>query len=230
MEDDLSTATVDGLSGPLRAVLAVCSVLIVATCSASCHSPTTPVNAAPTVTVAFLQPPACTPLPDKPCTLAVKADASDADGDPLTFVWSGCATGASSQATCTVDRPGPVVATVDVSDGHGHTVRGTAAGEGTNQPPIVQIGAFIPIGDAGAELFFSVFDPDEGYLCGWQYCESATASGACKPTVALDCSCRAGLEAEVWWTASSGTCTVTFRVKDSWGLVGTTTVPLTYPR
>lgn len=230
MQDDLSTATVVGPSDPVRGVLAACSALIVAACGASCHSPTTPANAAPTVTVAFQGPSACTPLPGKPCTLTVKVDASDADGDSLSFAWSGCAAGASRQATCTVDRPGPVVAAVDVSDGHGHTVRGTASGGGTNQPPGVQILSVTPIDNVGAELFFSVIDPDEGFLCGKECCEPAAVSGACRPTVALNCSCLSGLTAEVWWTASSGMCTVTFSVKDSWGLIGTTAVTLTYPR
>jgi len=176
----------------------------------------------------------CAPLPGKPCTIPVNVNATDPDGDLLSYVWSGCATGTSRQATCTVDRPGPVAATVDVSDGHGHTVRGTATGEGTNQPPHVDANCYPhpygPYGEFGyEECWFTVDDPDEGWLCGWDRCESATASGACRPAVALDCSCRAGLTAEVWWTASTGTCTVTFNVKDSWGLIGTTAVSFTYP-
>ena len=227
-------------SGPVRGVLAAFSASILTVCGACGHAPTAPVpptpppvlaNTAPTVTVAFQGSSACVPLPGKPCTLTVKADASDPDQDPLSFVWSGCATGTSNQATCTIDQLGPVAATVDVSDGHGHTVRGSASGNGgTNQPPGVQIGYITPIGDVTVELLGNIVDPDEGFLCGTQYCESATAAGACKPNVFLRCSCLAGLEADAYRTASSGTCTVTFNVKDSWGLVGTTSVTFTYPR
>ena len=146
-------------------------------------------------------------------------------------MWSGCATGTSSQATCSVSQPGPVVATVDVSDGHGHTVRGSASGNGgANQPPGVQIGSITPLGAVTVELLGNIVDPDEGFLCGASYCVSATASGACKPDVFLNCSCLAGLEADAYRTASSGTCTVTFTVKDSWGLIGTPAVTFTYPR
>ena len=221
-----------------RGVVAACSALIAATCSASCHSPTTsnPVNAAPTVSVAFEGPSACTPLPEKPCTLAVRVTATDPDGDRLVYAWSGCATGTSTQATCTVERPGSVAATVGVSDGHGHVVTGTAVGEGTNHPPFVACCAVFGVyrfADHTSEwFFFNIIDPDEGgtyLLCGPEHCQSATASGPCR-LLTLDCTCRSGTEAEVWWpTGSTGTCMVTFNVMDSWGLVGTTVVPLPYP-
>jgi hypothetical protein len=193
--------------------------------------PSVPANAAPTVIVAFEGASACVPLPGRPCTLTVTAYANDLDHDPLSFVWSGCAAGTSNRATCTVDQPGPVVATVDVSDDHGHTVRGSAsANSGTNQPPGVQVGYLTLLGGTSVELLGNVIDPDEGFLCGAQYCVSATASGACKPEVLLRCSCLAGLEADAYRTASSGTCTVTFTVKDSQGLVGTTAITFAYPR
>jgi hypothetical protein len=180
-------------------------------------------NAAPTVTVVFRGASACTPLPDKPCTVDVLAQASDPDGDPLRYAWSGCATGTSPIATCTIDRPGPANASVEVSDDHGHIVTGSISGDGTNHPPEVHIGYITVFPSGTIELLGNVKDPDEGFLCGRQYCVSATASGACG-SARLECTCLAGLEASVTRIAASGTCTVTFSLKDSWGQLGTPSI------
>ena len=108
------------------------------------NAPTAPSaqNAPPTVTVTFDGANACVPTPAAACTLAVVAQATDPDGDPLRYAWSGCASGTSGRATCTVDRIGSVVARVEVSDDHGHRVTGEASGEGRedpNRPPIVSV-------------------------------------------------------------------------------------------
>jgi len=71
------------------------------------------------------------------------------------------------------------------------------------------------------ELLGNISDPDEGLLCGRQYCERVTAAGACGAPAFLDCTCLAGLEAQVHRTATTGLCTVTFSLKDSWGQIGT---------
>jgi hypothetical protein len=179
-------------------------------------------NAPPDVTVVFQGPSVCTPQPGKPCTLDVLAQASDLDGDPLKYDWSGCAGGTAARATCVVERPGPVTASVAVTDDHAHTASSgvSGTGAGTNHPPGVQIGGIwvSPTG-RGFELLGYVDDPDES-LCGREYCVSATASGACG-SAHLECTCLAGLDAFVSRTAASGVCTVTFTVKDSWGQVGT---------
>jgi hypothetical protein len=186
-------------------------------------------NAAPMVTVIFDGPSACTPQLGRPCTLNVHAQASDPDEDPLHYVWSGCATGTDAHAVCTVLRPGPVVASVDVTDEHGHTVRGEASGVGggVNHPPMLQIGYIAPLraGSPILELLGNVFDVDEaGETCGQEYCVSVTATGVCRSSGQLNCSCLAGLDTEVMPTAASGVCTVTFTLKDSWGQVGTPSV------
>ena len=69
------------------------------------------------------------------------------------------------------------------------------------------------------ELLGNVKDPEEGFLCGRQYCVSAATSGACG-AASLECTCLAGLEARLAKTASTGVCTVTFTLKDSWGAEG----------
>jgi hypothetical protein len=180
-------------------------------------------NAPPDVTVVFQGPSVCTPQPGKPCALDVLAQASDLDGDPLKYEWSGCASGTAARATCVIERPGPATALVAVTDDHAHTVSSgvSVTGGGMNHPPGVQIGGIwvSPTG-LGFELFGNVDDPDEGFLCGRQYCDSATASGACGSAI-LQCTCLAGLDAFVSRTAASGVCTVTFTLKDSWGQIGT---------
>ena len=178
-------------------------------------------NRPPALHVAFEGASECAPLPARPCTVTLIAQATDPDGDELTYRWSGCAAGSSPRATCTVERLGPIQASVDVGDNHGHAVNGTASATGTNHAPGVQIGPLILIPTDVIDMLGSITDPDEE-LCLSQYCVSIAASGACR-TPSLSCSCLAGLEAEVHRTAPTGTCNLTFTVKDSWGQTGTTT-------
>ena len=302
--------------------LILCAAVFVALATGACSaSPPTAVqntgqNAPPTVTVAFQGPSACTPRPDASCTLEVIAEARDPDGDPLRYAWTGCASGTAPRATCTVPRPGPVVASVEVNDDHGHTVRGSVSGEGTaipnspprvtvrfdgassctpqltaactlqvvaeatdpdgdplryswsrcargtspratcvvaepgpavaavevddghghrvrdsvtaigkkNEPPDIYIGyiqLFSPSNEIG--VFGGITDPEEGYLCGREYCQSIVATGVCR-SPKLECTCMADLEAFVIRTATSGTCTLTFTIKDSWGAVAKPTL------
>lgn len=225
MRSDRHSATKRDPCRNVACALAVCFLMVLATAFGGCaKSPTAPLeNAAPTVAVAFQGSSACTPQPSKPCALELLAQASDADGDPLRYVWSGCAAGTSPRATCTVDRPGPANASVEVSDDHGHAVSSAVTGNGVNHPPGVQIGYITAFPSGGIELLGNVMDPDEGFLCGRQYCVSATASGACG-SASLDCTCLAGLDTQVIRTAPSGTCTLAFSLKDSWGQLGTPTI------
>jgi hypothetical protein len=88
----------------------------------------------------------------------------------------------------------------------------------TNRAPEVTIG-YVTAFTGSFELLGNVKDPEEGLLCGRQYCVSASATCACG-AVTLNCSCLAGLEAFVMKTESAGVCTVTFTLKDSLGLEG----------
>jgi hypothetical protein len=115
-----------------------------------------------------------------------------------------------------------VLASVEVSDDHGHVVTAAASGSGAgeNHPPSVSIG-YVTVSPSGSiELLGNVIDPDEGFRCGAQYCVSVSAAGACGSPTTLWCTCLAGLEAYVTRTADAGMCTVTFVVKDSWGELG----------
>ena len=188
------------------------------------HEPTAVQNAAPLVTVLFPRDSSCTPLPGKPCEIEVTVQASDPDGDQLRYVWSGCATGTSDRATCTIQSPGVAVATVSVSDDQGHSTTGSAAAAGANQPPSVEIRA-VQL-QKGPNLFLSgnVIDPDEGIVCGSQTCQSVVGSGSCGEHALFNCSCVGGVEVAVARVAETGVCTVTFAVKDSWGQVGMASV------
>jgi hypothetical protein len=179
-------------------------------------------NRPPTVAADFERTASCTPEPGRPCTLDLLAVATDPDGDPLMFEWSGCASGSSPRASCQVSRPGPVYVTLRVSDTHGHVVTRELAGsgDGVNRPPGVQIG-YVTAFPGSFELLGNVMDPDDGFLCGRQYCVSAVGSGACSGG-SLDCTCLAGLEANVLRNGT-GTCTVTFTLKDKWEEIGTPT-------
>jgi len=74
-------------------------------------------------------------------------------------------------------------------------------------------------GGGEIDVLGNVVDPDDGFLCGREYCEGISTAGACG-TGFLSCTCLAGLEAHISRTATAGTCAVTFELKDKWGTVG----------
>lgn len=75
-----------------------------------------------------------------PCTATFTASASDPDGDPLTYEWSGCAAGQTgSTSTCLITAVGAVTATVLVTDNLGASASASAVAYGTNAPPTVTL-------------------------------------------------------------------------------------------
>lgn len=213
-----------------KRVMTCCASMLVLASGLACdgrspQAPTPVPNAAPTASVVIQGASSCTPGPGAPCVLDVLAQASDPDGDPLTYEWSGCANGTAARATCTVQSPGPVVASVQVSDGRGHAVTATATGEGlaapnVNYPPSVRIGYTTLRSPTLIEVLGNVWDPDEGLLCGAQHCVSATTSGACSISK-FSCTCLAELELDIVRSATSGACGVTLTLKDRSGQLGT---------
>jgi hypothetical protein len=188
-------------------------------------------DAVPTVRILFPGGDRCTPEPHAPCSLEVVAQAVDANDDALTYRWSGCASGDGARRTCVVTAPGPVSVSVVVEDGRGQTAyaSATAIGEGVNGPPDVQIGYVVvpALAPAEIDILGNVIDPDDGLLCGREYCGAASTFGACGPaSPVFECTCLAGLEVRLNRAAPTGTCTITIEVKDRWGTVGRPTITI----
>jgi hypothetical protein len=93
-----------------------------------------------------------------------------------------------------------------------------AAGRGVNRLPDVSFGFVAAVGGE-IDLLGNVVDPEDGSLCGAQYCGSVATTGACG-TASLACSCLAGLEVRVTRASAAGTCSIAIEVKDNWGAVG----------
>lgn len=201
------------------------SIVIAASgCSSGTASPT-PV-APLTVSISFPNGSNCSPLPDTPCSVQLAAEAS-APGDIVSHQWSGCTSGASREAACGIDRPGPVVAAIEVRHRDGRTARRSAQVEGLNRPPAVTVGAISPTPNSTEVTILGlVSDPDE-FINSQGNCIAA-AAGACRPDpVILHCGAGTyGLEVAVHRTAVAGACTVTITARDSWDL--RTTVETTF--
>jgi len=183
-----------------------------------------PANRSPTVSVSFPGPAACHPHP-QPCHVAVRADAMDPDGDPLTYSWSGCASGSERDADCRVTGPSLFEAIVEVSDGRGGSARASVATRGINLPPNRVFAATLPPQPSQRDvmLFGNVEDPESGFLCGSPYCLDAHATGACGPSVVFECTCLGGASAAFRTGNGPGVCTLEVRVRDELGAVATLT-------
>jgi hypothetical protein len=145
-----------------------------------------------------------------PCSLTIVANASDADdGDRLSYLWSGCASGGEATSRCTVGSPGPHTAAVLVMDGRGGVATGAVTVEGRNGAPAVAGGR--SFSGPGVHRFnITNNDPDNDQMtCGWL--------GTCEcrgDTQSLNVNCT--LPAEL------GRCAMTFACADTWGATGAT--------
>lgn len=182
------------------------------------------VNRPPTVSVSFVGETSCHPHP-QPCTVAVRADATDPDGDRVRYSWSGCASGTDPLAECRVTGPSAFEAVVEVDDARGGTARASVTTRGINLPPHRVFAATLPPQPAQhyVILLGNVEDPESGFLCGRQYCLDAQLSGPCGPNVFFDCTCLAGATAEFRTGNGPGACTLSVRVRDDLGAVGVVT-------
>ncbi len=274
----LDQLTPDGVSPRLPRVIRACwlcvACFLAAACGGAPSAPTTATttpggssppsqgtNRAPTVTLAFQGASSCVPIPPldgmsgRYCTLPVIAQASDPDGDALTYKWSGCTTYGSppNQSTCYVKQVGSVTSTVEVSDGHGNTATASITGHGVNpppdfvnHPPSVSFGYVVPIkvppDSRSLEALGSIGDADEGELCGGgdgtagsglggcPYLTAVSVSGDCETDkyAVLGCYCLGGLTVDIYRTKASGTCTLKVTVRDSWGLPTTSAFSISY--
>jgi hypothetical protein len=121
-------------------------------------------NRPPTVRATALLPEAeCHPR----CELTVEALAEDPDGDELSYVWSGCASGTRERESCTIPQPGDYTAAVTVSDGRGGVASASVDLRGTNRPPIVQGTAQVFAAGTWRILVAEEDPDDDPMVCGW---------------------------------------------------------------
>jgi hypothetical protein len=90
-------------------------------------------NAAPQVTVTGGTP--C----QAPCTVSFAAQATDPDGDPLTYAWTGCAAGTATTATCQATGLGTLTASVTVRDSWGASTDASKSVAITQVSPAPQV-------------------------------------------------------------------------------------------
>lgn len=121
-------------------------------------------NRPPTVRALALLPEAeCHPR----CSLTVEAVAEDPDGDELSYVWSGCASGTDERESCSIPQPGDYTASVTVSDGRGGVASAFVDLRGVNRPPVVQ-GTAQVFGAGTWRILVENEDPDgDPTVCGW---------------------------------------------------------------
>lgn len=172
-------------------------------------------------TVAITGGGSCYPSPNKPCSVSVEAIANDRDGDRLDYEWSGCTSGSETRSTCLVSSPQTFTARVIVRDGRGGTANASKAVDGTNRPPVAQLG--VPAtasSNTNVTILGNGQDPDQGFICGGQICVDARASGACAAPGLFSCTCLAGIELQLRTTTGPGSCTVTVVLQDEWNLRG----------
>lgn len=234
------------------ALICLASVTFCA-CGSSAPSATAPsrpptANRVPTVTLTTDGPASCNPVgrPYWFCQVIVRALARDFDGN-LSYSWSGTTAFSPTTSTCSSDGPvgGPtaactifspeqiVVASVIVRDDHDHAATASLSviGEGVNHPPAVLLGKpfTLPGHSVTLEMFGSIVDPDEPNICTNDHVVGGSATGDCRPNIAFWSSClEGGPTVDIYPTATTGTCEVTLKVRDSANLVGTTVKAIRY--
>jgi hypothetical protein len=244
-------------SWPACLLAAACGTGAPSAPTAGSSPPSQATNRAPTVSLAFQGASSCVPIPPldgmpgRPCGLPVIAQASDPDGDSLTYTWTGCTDYGfpPNQSTCYVRQVGSVTSTVEVSDGHGNAVAVSITAQGVNpppgfvnHPPTVFFGYFVPVkvppDSPTIEALGSIGDPDEGELCGGgsrgqggcPWLKAVSVSGDCQTNryAVLGCFCLEGLTVDIYRTKATGTCSLALTVRDSWGLAATSAFSVSY--
>ena len=101
-----------------------------------------------------------------PCALELTAMAEDPDQDPLSYTWSGCASGTERAARCSLTAAGHFTAAVAVQDTRGGLTYVSVGLDGTNARPVVTGGQVYRA--TQARFLVTIEDADNDELtCGW---------------------------------------------------------------
>jgi hypothetical protein len=178
-------------------------------------TPTPQPNGAPTVSVSSTGT-ACHPSPSSPCSIPVQAQASDPDGDVLTYAWQGCASGSSLTSSCSVTSPGVKTATITVTDTKGMSATASVNLTGMNNAPNISNCRSDPDplpSNTGGTWMFSSHDLD-----GDSYSARMTKNGPGPCVAYLDTNCEVGRGICSFNSKTGpGTCNMTITVTDAWG-------------
>src|SRR5581483_6031038 len=117
--------------------------------------------------------------PSYTCSKPVSVSCSDADGDPVTISWSGCASGSGTSSTCSIDKIGSVTATATGSDGWTNSAPSNVSATGTDHASVENYGIAPIYSTARVEIPFGYSDADGDPL------ESCTAT--CTDGLGLAC-------------------------------------------
>ena len=143
-----------------------------------------------------------------PCSIELRAEAEDPDGDAITYSWSGCATGTAATAVCSLTTVGEISAMVTVQDVHGGSSSLGVILEGTNGPPDVRGGQILR-GFTQARFVATASDPDGDHLtCGWE--------GTCL------CQHSPGASLNCFLPAEQSSCEMRYNCADVFGATGST--------
>jgi hypothetical protein len=156
------------------------------------------------------------------CSVPMTADASDPDGDQLSFTWSGCASGSGRSVECRVTGLGPFKATVSVSDGRGGEAMASATAIGVNQTPALSCSGAIAVqGTQTITEPFGIADDDFQWSC------SADVTGAPARINSVTCSQVSVTSCDPTQQASGCTSDIHVRARDPFGAVGSCSFSLT---
>ena len=188
----------------------------------------TPGNQPPTVKVTPAAS-SCHPRPGNPCSVTVNTTASDPNGDPLSYSWSGCCGGSSQSSSCSVGSLQQHTCQVIVSDGKGGTASDSCTITGVNAPPSVSAtgGGNCHPYPSSCQTSVSANGSDgdgDPLTYNWQGCASGTGQNATCSVNGLGAVTATVQVSDGWATASDSVSSTGVNASPSLGCPGTQNV------